>query len=199
MLWALRLKVYYKMSQQDILKRLLYVGEEPSADDPICKFACEILPKSIDNFDTSKVTDMSSMIGGCNNLKTVSLPDTITVIDKFVFNGCESLEYIRIPETVTSIGDFAFSNCYSLTTATVGCSWKTNPLYEFDANVTVNATLHSYENGVCTVCGEKETTDINEITSNVHQQSEIFDLHGRRVNNASKGLYIVNGKKVIMK
>ena len=51
MLWALRLKVYYKMSQQDILKRLFYVGEEPSADDPICKFACEILPKSIDNFE----------------------------------------------------------------------------------------------------------------------------------------------------
>ena len=51
MLWALRLKVYYKMSQQDILKKLFYVGEEPSADDPICKFACEILPKSIDNFE----------------------------------------------------------------------------------------------------------------------------------------------------
>ncbi|MBQ2123519.1 MAG: hypothetical protein II200_05985, partial [Bacteroidaceae bacterium] len=80
-----------------------------------------------------------------------------------------------------------------------GCSWKTNPLYEFDENVTVNATLHSYENGVCTVCGEEDTTGIDDITSNVHQQSEIFDLHGRRVNNPGKGLYIVNGKKVMIK
>ncbi|MBQ2123410.1 MAG: hypothetical protein II200_05415, partial [Bacteroidaceae bacterium] len=105
----------------------------------------------------------------------------------------------EIPNSVTSIGDYAFYGCSSLTTATVGCSWKTNPLYDFDENVTVNATLHSYENGVCTVCGEEETTGIAGITSNAHQRSEIFDLHGRRVNKAGKGLYIVNGKKVLVK
>ncbi len=76
---------------------------------------------------------------------------------------------------------------------------QSNPLYEFVGNVTVNATLHSYENGVCTVCGEEETTGIDEITSNVHQQSEMFDLQGRRVSNAGKGLYIMDDQKVIMK
>jgi hypothetical protein len=100
---------------------------------------------------------------------------------------------------VTSIGSFAFSGCYSLTTATVGCSWKTNPLYDFGGNVTLNATLHSYEHGVCTVCGEEETTGIDGITSNVHQRCAIFDLQGRRVNNPGKGMYIVNGKKVMIK
>ena len=45
---------------------------------------------------------------------------------------------------------------------------QSNPLYEFVVNVTVNATLHSYENGVCTVCGKEDTTGIDEITSNVH-------------------------------
>ena len=63
----------------------------------------------------------------------------------------------------------------------------------------MNATLHSYENGVCTVCGKEDTTGIDEITSNVHQRSATFDLHGRHVSNAGKGLYIVDGKKVIMK
>jgi hypothetical protein len=106
---------------------------------------------------------------------------------------------VEIPNSVIGIGDAAFEGCFSLTTATVGCSWKTNPLYQFDENVTVNATLHSYENGVCTVCGKEDTTVIDEITSNVHQRSATFDLHGRRVNNSGKGLYIVNGKKVIMK
>ena len=74
-----------------------------------------------------------------------------------------------------------------------------SPLYEFDENVTVNATLHSYENGVCTVCGKEDTTGIDGITCNVHQRNATFDLHGRHVSNAGKGLYIVNGKKVIMK
>ena len=74
-----------------------------------------------------------------------------------------------------------------------------SPLYEFVGNVTVNATLHSYENGVCTVCGKEDTTWINEIMCNVHQRSATFDLHGRHVSNAGKGLYIVDGRKVIMK
>ncbi len=76
---------------------------------------------------------------------------------------------------------------------------QSNPLYEFDENVTVNATLHSYENGVCTVCGKEDTTGIDGITCNVHQRNATFNLRGRRVSNAGKGLYIVDGKKVIMK
>ena len=135
----------------------------------------------------------------CLSLTSVEIPNSVTYIGEGAFQACRSLTSVEIPNSVTRIGDAAFSDCSSLTTATVGCSWKTKPLYKFDENVTVNATLHSYENGVCTVCGDEETTGINDITSNVHQRSEIFDLHGRRVNNVGKGLYIVNGKKVIMK
>lgn len=39
------------------------------------------------------------------------------------------------------------------------------------------------------------TTGIEAVESN--SSNEIFDLQGRRVNNAQKGLYIVNGRKVI--
>ena len=127
------------------------------------------------------------------------IPNSVTSIGVYAFCFCSGLTSVIIPNSVTRIGYDTFSGCYNLKTATVGCSWITNPLYEFDENVTVNATLHSYENGVCTVCGEKETTGIDEITSNAHQRSETFDLQGRHVNNAGKGLYIVNGKKVIMK
>ena len=135
----------------------------------------------------------------CLSLTSVVIPNSVTSIREGAFKACPSLTSVEIPSSVTHIGDAAFSDCSSLTTATVGCSWKTKPLYKFDENVTVNATLHSYENGVCTVCGEEETTGIDGITSNVHQRSEIFDLQGRRVSNPGKGLYIVNGKKVIMK
>jgi uncharacterized repeat protein (TIGR02543 family) len=68
---------------------------------------------------------------------------------------------------VTSIRSAAFKYCDRLTIATVGCSWKTKSLYNFGANVTVNATLHNYENGVCTVCGDKEFPSITFIVDGV--------------------------------
>lgn len=43
-----------------------------------------------------------------------------------------------------------------------------------------------------------EATGIKEITSD-NTKAEIFDLSGRRVTKAQKGVYIVNGKKVIKK
>ena len=91
---------------------------------------------------------------GCSSLTSLEIPNSVTSIEDGAFRGCSSLTSVEIPNSVTSIGDLAFAECSSLTTATVGCSWKTNPLYDFGENVTVNATLHSYENGICTVCGE---------------------------------------------
>lgn len=50
MLWALRLKVYYEMPKEEIIKNLFYISEKPSADDPLCGAAIEILEKSPDNY-----------------------------------------------------------------------------------------------------------------------------------------------------
>lgn len=54
MLWALRLKVYYKMKDEDILKNLFYIKEQPSSDDPLLKNAIEIFGKAPDNYDDWK-------------------------------------------------------------------------------------------------------------------------------------------------
>lgn len=67
---------------------------------------------------------------------------------------------IEIPNSVTSIGDDAFYDCPNLTEATVGCKWKENPVYTFDSNVTVNATLHSYTDGICTECGHSDPSSL---------------------------------------
>lgn len=45
---------------------------------------------------------------------------------------------------------------------------------------------------------DDETTGINTV-SNKTESAEFFDLQGRRVAQPSKGLYIVNGKKVVIK
>ena len=45
--------------------------------------------------------------------------------------------------------------------------------------------------------GQGSTTAIENSTLNSHPSTEIYDLMGRRVEKAEKGIYIVNGKKVI--
>ena len=47
---------------------------------------------------------------------------------------------------------------------------------------------------------EQMTTGIEEMTSPVNNgQKVIYDLQGRRITAPSKGLYIVNGKKMVIK
>ena len=103
----------------------------------------------------------------CTSLTSITLPNSLTTIGVGTFQYCPSLTSITIPNSVTSIGTAAFEYCDRLKTATVGCSWKTNPLYDFGSGVTVNATLHSYENGICTVCGDKEFPTITYIVDGV--------------------------------
>ena len=46
---------------------------------------------------------------------------------------------------------------------------------------------------------EEGTTGIEETTANGQQPTAIYDLQGRRVLNPTKGMYIVNGNKVVIK
>lgn len=52
MLWALRLKVYYKMSAEQILCHLFYVNDQPDANDPLCSYALDILDRKIDDYQS---------------------------------------------------------------------------------------------------------------------------------------------------
>jgi len=46
--------------------------------------------------------------------------------------------------------------------------------------------------------GFDETTSIESVNENEGENGEVYDLQGRRVVNPTKGLYIVNGKKVFI-
>lgn len=47
-------------------------------------------------------------------LKSVILPETLTMIDEWAFASCTHLENINLPDTLTSIGAHAFQYCHSL-------------------------------------------------------------------------------------
>ncbi len=55
---------------------------------------------------------------GCNNLKSVILPSTITKINSWAFKDC-ALTSIQLPEGLVYLYDDAFENCDELTTVTI--------------------------------------------------------------------------------
>jgi hypothetical protein len=55
----------------------------------------------------------------CRNLSAINLPEGLTYIGANCFNYCSTLESIMIPESVNFVGDNAFIRCNKLATVTV--------------------------------------------------------------------------------
>ncbi|MCM1256943.1 MAG: leucine-rich repeat protein [Roseburia sp.] len=51
---------------------------------------------------------------GCSNLKTVTIPESVKSIGEDAFYGCSSLEKIFIPQSVNRIEEFSFYGCNKL-------------------------------------------------------------------------------------
>lgn len=61
-----------------------------------------------------KVTSLSLGVFSDTGVKTVTLPETITVLPQQAFSGCRLLETVNMPVAVTSVGKHAFNECTNL-------------------------------------------------------------------------------------
>ena len=52
---------------------------------------------------------------GCENMVSITIPNSITSIGSSAFYGCSGLTSFTIPSNVTIIGSWAFARCYGLT------------------------------------------------------------------------------------
>lgn len=68
---------------------------------------------SIDGIVYNK--DVTEIIAVPRGKKTVTIPDSVTVVGGNAFSGCASLQSITIPNSIVDIGEFAFGNCTNLT------------------------------------------------------------------------------------
>ena len=51
---------------------------------------------------------------GCETLKKIILPETVTEIGSEAFFGCKNLSAIRLPESLLSMDEMVFAGCFSL-------------------------------------------------------------------------------------
>ena len=58
------------------------------------------------------------------NLISVTLPESLKIIDYYAFNGCENLQEVILPDSLTEINYNAFGNCYSLKKINIPSSLK---------------------------------------------------------------------------
>ena len=150
----------------------------------------------------------------CTGLTTIEIPNSVTSIRGAAFQYCSELTSIEIPNSVTSIWGEAFQYCTGLTSVT---SLNTTPPSVFESKIfsettTKNATLY-----VPTGCKaiyssspywkdfakieEIDVTNIGNIITKEEHNNSIFQLNGIKVNdgNLGRGIYIQNGKKVLVK
>ena len=73
----------------------------------------------------------------CLNLESIVLPSGITEIPKYAFSGC-GLKNITIPNSVTKIGDYAFQECKNLKSVTLP-----NSIIEIGKGVFQHSALES--------------------------------------------------------
>ena len=66
-------------------------------------------------------------------VKDLTIPNSVTSIGDYTFHGCSSLTSVTIPNSVTSIGNSAFYYCSNLTSVTIPSSVTSIGGYAFDA------------------------------------------------------------------
>ena len=75
------------------------------------------IPSEIDGYSVTSIGEEA--FGYCDNLTSVTIPDSVTVIGDSAFSDCENLKSIVVPDSVTYIGIYAFENCRSLASITI--------------------------------------------------------------------------------
>ena len=75
------------------------------------------IPSVIGGYEVVEITKRS--FADSKNLRTISLPEGITVIGEYAFEGCTKLTDVKLPQTLNNIHCRAFKDCTSLKSITI--------------------------------------------------------------------------------
>ena len=90
-----------------------------------------------------------TLLSFCNQIQSVTIPESVTSIGKSAFEHCSNLDSLTIKGVATSIGAYAFASCTSLTSLSLVGSFQTIGDCAFAScgmtSLTIDATITSIE------------------------------------------------------
>ena len=165
----------------------------------------------------------------CSTLTSVTIPNSVTTIGWYAFRKCTNLQKVNIGNSVKTIGVSAFENCTSITQisseAVVPPYCESTVVYP---SFSVLNVFDDINKSKCKLIVPKNSLDAYKqapqwkdflliegsttgITNTVYNKAGLADVYtidgAKRLSKAStdeinalpKGVYIVNGKKIIIK
>ena len=155
----------------------------------------------------------------CSSLTSVTIPNSVTTIGSEAFSDCTNLQKVNIGKSVKTIGGNAFNNCTSITQ--ISSEAVVPPTCESGVFTDINKSkcklivpknsLYAYKQAdqwKDFSLIEGSTTGITNTVYNKAGLADVYTIDGtKRLSKAStdeinalpKGVYIVNGKKIIIK
>ena len=153
----------------------------------------------------------------CSLLDSIVIPDKVKTLPKFCFYYCTNMSSIVLGENMSCIDDSGIYNCEALKTITILNPVPPSLYYRLDGDVAKDAVLvvpnnsidayknHDYWKYFHHMIEQDEFNSISpvEVTKG---DMEVFTLDGIKVadctdkaKNLPPGIYIVNGKKIVIK
>ena len=98
------------------------------------------------------------------NITSVSIPDSVSIIDNRAFCNCNSLTSAKLPDTITKAGSSIFANCNILTNVNIPTSLTTIPIGFLDntaiSSVTIPETVTKIGSSAFEFCKELKEIEI---------------------------------------
>ena len=79
-----------------------------------------IIPSEVNGVPVTQIGSGAFTGANRHDIKSVSIPDSVTIIGAMAFFDCSGLTSVVIPDSVTDIGAYAFMLCPKLSTVTLG-------------------------------------------------------------------------------
>ena len=171
------------------------------------------------NIPNSVTTIKEYAFSNCSSLTSVTIPNSVTTIGDNAFYLCTNLQKVNIGNSVKTIGEFAFNKCTNITQisseAVVPPTCESGVFFYINTSkcklIVPKNSLDAYKQAYQWedfFLIEGSTTGITNTVYNNSGLADVYTIDGtRRLSKAStdeinalpKGVYIVNGKKIIIK